>query len=223
MFQFFSIHLILLASVVGIVSCGSPKKAFDRVKHELPLDVIIVPGVPFDSAWSDIMRIRVLWSYHLYKEGLVKNIIYSGSAVYTPYIESRIMALYAKELGIPSENIFTEERAEHSVENVFYSYHMAKNLGFNKIGLATDPFQTIMVKSFIRKNKMEIRFIPTMFDTIHMHYPKVSVAINAAEAKVETFTSITARENYWKRLAGTFGHNIKYSAQEITNASMKFD
>jgi len=223
MFHFFSIHAILLTAIIGIASCGSTRKAYDRVEHELPFDAIIVPGVPFDSAWSDIMRLRVLWSYHLYNRGLVKNIIYTGSAVYSPYIESRIMATYAKNLGIPDENIFTEEQAEHSTENVFYSYYMAKDLGFEKVALATDPFQTAMVKSFIRKKKLDVSYIPTIFDTIHAYYNELDIDIDPTWAEVENFTSIVEREGYWKRLAGTMGKNLKYTPEEITDASMKYE
>ena len=87
------------------------------------------------------MRYRVLWSKFLIDKGYANNVIYSGSAVYSPFVESKIMALYGKELGIPEQNIFTEEKAEHSTENLFYSYEIAKQMGFIKIALATDPFQ----------------------------------------------------------------------------------
>ena len=70
---------------------------------------------------------------------MTKNIIFSGGAVYTKYTESAIMKLFAIEMGIPEENIFIEERAEHSTENVFYSYYIAKDLNFKKLAVASDP------------------------------------------------------------------------------------
>ena len=54
--------------------------------------------------------------------GMAKNVMFSGSAVYTPYYESKIMALYAEAIGIPKERIYIETEAEHSTENIFYSY-----------------------------------------------------------------------------------------------------
>ena len=88
-----------------------------------PFDVIIVPGIPFrDGEWDVIMKSRVLWSKKLYEEGAAKHIIYSGSAVYTPYIESEIMRKYALALGIPDSVIFLEKDAFHGVENLYYSY-----------------------------------------------------------------------------------------------------
>ena len=215
-------HLVIIL-IVGIASCGSTRTAFKKVEPQMPFDAIIVPGVPFDTAWSDIMRARVLWSYHLYNRGYTKNIIYSGSAVYSPYVESRIMAEYAKKLGIPGNNIFTEERAEHSTENVFYSYYMAKDLGFQNIAVATDPFQTKMVKSFAKKKKLDVAYVPAIFDTLHAYYDDAQVSIDPTWAEVENFVSLPDREGFWKRLSGTFGKNLKYRPEEITDASMKYD
>jgi len=215
-------HLVVIA-VISIASCGSTRTAFEKVKPQMPFDAVIVPGVPFDTAWSDVMRARVLWSYHLYNHGYTKNIIFSGSAVYSPYIESRIMAAYAKQLGIPEEHIFTEERAEHSTENVFYSYYMAQDLGFRNVALATDPFQTKMVKSFAKRKKLDVAYVPTIFDTLHAYYDDVQVSIDPTWAEVENFVSLPDREGFWKRLAGTFGKNLKYKPEEITDANMKFD
>lgn len=216
-------HLVI-AFIIGIASCGSTRTAFEKAKPEMPFDAVIVPGVPFDTAWSDIMRARVLWSYHLYTHGLTKNIIFSGSAVYSPYIEARIMAEYAKKLGIPSEHIFTEERAEHSTENVFYSYYMAKDLGFQNVALATDPFQTKMVKSFAKRKKLNIAYVPAIFDTIHAYYDDMDpIVIDPTKAEVEDFVSLPERENFWKRFAGTLGKNLKYRPEEITDATMKLN
>ncbi len=218
--RFLAFNLVVIA-IISIASCGSTRRAFEQAQSKMPFDAIIVPGVPFDTAWSDIMRLRVLWSYHLYNRGLAKNIIYSGSAVYTPYVESRIMAEYAKKLGIPAEHIFTEEQAEHSTENIFYSYYMGKSLGFENIAVATDPFQSKMVKSFAKRKKLDVTYVPTIFDTLHAYYPETNLTIDPTWAEIENFVSLPEREGFWKRLAGTMGKNLKYAPEEITDASMK--
>lgn len=187
----------------------------------MPFDAVIVPGVPYEDGWSTIMKARVLWSVYLYKNGYTKNIIYSGSAVYNPYIESRVMAAYAKELGVEPEHIFTEERAEHSTENVFYSYYMAKDLGFDNVALATDPFQTKMVRSFAKKKKLDLAFVPTIIDTLKHQVDTLQVQIDPSFAFVENFTPLPEREGFWKRFAGTMGKNLKYEPREITDAAMK--
>ncbi|MCK7537086.1 MAG: YdcF family protein [Marinilabiliales bacterium] len=131
--------------------------------------LIIVPGVPYnDPNMSKILLGRIYWSHYLYSKGIAKNIIYSGSAVYTPYVESVIMSLYAQKLGVPADFIYTETKAEHSVENVYYSYKIAEKLGFKKIALATDPFQSRMLKRLSKKFKVEIEYIPFTFDFLRL-------------------------------------------------------
>src|SRR5687768_612232 len=107
--------LFLLAGILLVSSCSffrpRPAKLYKRALKEQPYDVIIVPGVPFDGKeWSMAMKGRVIWASHLVKRGIAKNIIFSGSAVYTPYVEAKVMSLYAQELGVPAEKIFIEDR-----------------------------------------------------------------------------------------------------------------
>lgn len=221
--QFFRLHIyfILVAGIIAIASCRSTERAFINEKENMPFDAVIVPGVPYEDGWSTIMKARVLWSVYLYKNGYTKNIIYSGSAVYNPYIESRIMAAYAEKLGVEPEHIFTEERAEHSTENVFYSYYMAKDLGFDKVALATDPFQTKMVRSFAKQKKLELAFLPTIIDTLKQQVDTLDLQIDPSSAFVENFIPLPEREGFWKRFAGTMGKNLKYEPQQITDAAMK--
>ncbi|MGK7389892.1 MAG: YdcF family protein [Candidatus Cyclobacteriaceae bacterium M2_1C_046] len=173
-----------------------------------PYDAIIVPGYPFqDSTWHDVMKIRVYWSKYLFENGYTNNVIYSGSAVYTPFIESVIMREYGKALGIPKENIFVEMEAEHSTENLYYSVQLAENLGFKKIALATDPFQNSLLKRFAKKNDLNIDFLPIVFDTLK-HIPKPTPEINYSVAYVQDFEALPDKENFWKRFRGTLGGNI---------------
>jgi len=70
-------------------------------------NVVIVPGVPLeDSKWSSTMKGRIYRTNYLYDEGITKNILFPGSAVYTPYHEGEIMSLYAIELSVPPGHIF---------------------------------------------------------------------------------------------------------------------
>jgi hypothetical protein len=205
---------------LGINACSfstsKSRELFTASKNH-QFDIIIVPGVPFEGEnWSSTMKIRVFWSKYLYDQGIAKNEMYTGSAVYSPYCEAEIMALYGAELGIPNEHIFTETKAEHSTENVYYSYKKAKKLGFNKIALATDPFQAKMLRSFIEK-KMEanIALIPIVFDTLNAMTPSMyDPKIEYEKALVENFVSITEREGFWKRLKGTRGLNMDTTAYE---------
>lgn len=126
---------ILLITVAS--SCAFTKKQsrslYGDAKERAPYGAIIVPGVPFDGEnWSPTMKSRVLWSYYLYENGITENIIYSGGAVYTKYSEAKVMAEYGKALGIPASHIYLDTLAEHSSENVYYSYLVAKRNNLKK-------------------------------------------------------------------------------------------
>ena len=144
---FFTFCIFLSACVS--VNRG-PKKAFTQVSsNNLVFDAIIVPGVPYeDAALDSVMKARVIWAYVLYKNGITRNVIFSGSAVYSPYYEALIMGLYAKQLGIPAKSIYYDTQARHSTENVYYSYLLAKDKGFKKVALATDPFQSRLLTNY---------------------------------------------------------------------------
>src|SRR6185369_3322646 len=131
------LRLSFLYPVLTLFGCAfsgkTSKKLFNEASRK-QYDIIVVPGVPLENGkWSKTMKGRVYWSKFLYDKGIAKNIMYSGSAVYTPYYEAQVMGLYAVALGIPKENIFTETKAEHSTENIYYSYYKAKQLGFKTI------------------------------------------------------------------------------------------
>jgi uncharacterized SAM-binding protein YcdF (DUF218 family) len=210
---YFHLVLILVAVLVQCSFKRYAKKSYQAASKQIPFDVVIVPGVPFqDTATHIVYKARVLWAKHLYDSGFTKNIIFSGSAVYTPYIESRTMKLYAEALGVPSENIFTEEKAEHSTENVYYGWKMAKALGFKKIALATDPFQSGMLRSMLREHTPDMMSLPVQFEKINA-IDKVLPLINAATALVHPFVSLPNRVGFWERLRGTMGKRVKAEAK----------
>jgi uncharacterized SAM-binding protein YcdF (DUF218 family) len=206
---------IMLLFILSLQSCAllfapSSKKMYSQAIKNQPYDAIIVPGLPFEGKkWSDLMKARIYWAYYLYSNGIAKNVIFSGSAVYSPYIESEIMALYGKELGIKPENIFTEKKAQHSTENLYYSYQVAKEKGFEKIGLATDPYQGRFLYFFAKKKHIPVTFIPAQLDTL-IEMVKFDPAIDYEKAYVNNFVPLTEKESFFQRLRGTRGKNIVY-------------
>ena len=215
--KYFKTFIILLTYSLLLQSCmfssKTTKRLFEQSRGET-FDIIIVPGVPFENGkWSRTMKARVYWSKFLFDKGITKNVMYSGSAVYTPYYEAEIMSLYAQAIGIPKERIYVETKAEHSTENVYYSYKKAKLLGFQKIALASDPFQTKLLRRFARKRvSKDVRLIPFIIDTLKVIEPEMTdPAIDYQQAFKNDFISITKRENFWKRLHGTRGGNLDTS------------
>lgn len=215
----------VLTSLLFQLGCISfkkrPRRLFQEVvKQQQQFDVIIVPGVPFyHNTWDSTMKSRVIWSYVLYKHGYAKNIIYSGGAVYSPYYEAKIMGLYAQQLGVPAAHVFYDTLAEHSTENVFYSYELARKLGFKTIALATDPFQSSLLKFFTRKRfGTKITHLPFVTDSLYA-YNNINPVINPSSAICgDTFISITQRESFWKRMRGTLGKNIPWKNKKTRKA-----
>lgn len=210
MLRFITLNLLVFYIFLLCTSClkQAAVKSFRESKQNAPYDAIIVPGFPFkDSVWHDVMKIRVYWSHYLYENGYTKNVIYSGSAVYSPYVEGEIMKAYAMALGILAEHIYTENLAKHSTENLYYSYQLAKNQGFEKIALATDPYQNLLLKRFAKKNDMDVDFIPIVFDTLKQ-IEKINPPIDPAIAFVDNFVALPEKVGFFKRLRGTMGYDI---------------
>lgn len=173
-------------------------------------DAVIVPGVPFLEPKLDrTMQMRVLWAVHLYKKGKTKKIIMSGSSVYSPYVEAQIMKLYAIEFGVPEEDIIIEDKAQHSTENVWYSYQLAKKLGFKNIALSTDPFQTRMTYRFGKRRIKDLKYLPVLFDTLKT-LPREIPTINYLPYKIENFVPITETQGFLYRFRGTMGKHINF-------------
>ncbi len=210
-YSLIGIFFLLPAFFSSCAFSSKTSRNYYESSKEKEYDVVVVPGVPFENGeWSKIMKARVYWSKYLYDQGIAKNIMYSGSAVYSPYNEAEIMALYASALGIPDTNIYTENMAEHSTENIYYSYKKAKKLGFENIALASDPFQSKMLKNYIRKIvSPEIDLIPINFDTLKSMEPiMTNPKIDYQSLYVKEFVPLTERESFRERFRGTRGLSV---------------
>lgn len=192
-----------------------PEKCFPIAYKKGPYDVIIVPGFPSDSGKiNGILAERLNWANFLYKNGYTKRIIFSGSAVYTPYVEAEIMRLYAMQLGIKSEDIFVETKAEHTTENLYYSCRMAEELGFKTIAFATQPAQSSFMKPFKRKFKLKVDMLPVLTDSIKK-FSYTFDSINISKLFIKDFVSIEKKEGLIKRLNGTRGQTVKKEMRRV--------
>ncbi|MFL5765545.1 MAG: YdcF family protein [Bacteroidia bacterium] len=182
-------------------------KSVEKIK---PIDVIIVPGLPlYGGKWDTLLKARIIWSGFLYKKGIASKILYSGNAVYTPWKEGPSMALYAVQLGIKNEHILIDTIAEHSTENLYYGYQLAKAQGCKTIAVATDPFQCAMLQKFAKKNfKEEIYFLPIIYDSIRSQM-NIDLSIDTTATRSINFVSLEQRQGYHERLNGTRGRHIK--------------
>jgi uncharacterized SAM-binding protein YcdF (DUF218 family) len=209
--------LLMIISLMAVSCIYHPKESKEQINepHERKFDAVIVPGYPFsDGKWNRIMKGRIYWAKFLYDKGITDNIIFSGGAVYTPYIEAEIMAMYAEEIGIDRRHIFTETMAQHSTENVYYSYKKARKLGFSKIALASDPFQTRMLRGFIRKKlNDDVHILPFIPDTLKLLEPvMIDPEIDYNRAYVSNFRTLKQKQSWLERFRGTLGLQIDTTA-----------
>lgn len=192
-----------------------------KEKKVFKYDVIIVPGVPYqDPSMKIVLKARILWAKYLYDMKIAENIIFSGSSVYTPYVESKVMGIYADSLGVPPSHIFCETLAEHSTENIYYSVLMARQHGFKNIAVATDQYQAVILNRFIKKNCPEVKILPIDYDKIDLIMAPWP-AIDASSAYVSDFVSLTQREDRGERFRGTLGKNVSFSQNDSTYENSK--
>lgn len=211
------IRFILFTSIFYFNACAfvnrryytDPVVYFEKAQRQAPYDAVIVPGFPhIKDSMTVVVQNRVIWAWYLYSKGMVKNVIFSGGAVYSPYKEAEIMALYAIQLGIPREHVFIEIQAEHSTENLYYSYKIAEQNGFNRVAVATDATQSSFMYSINNHRfKIPVDFIPIVNDTLKQ-LPRIKPDINQDTALVADFVSIIDRQSLWKRLRGTRGVKV---------------
>jgi uncharacterized SAM-binding protein YcdF (DUF218 family) len=200
----------LTALSLLVCSCASPPQSYYKAVAHSPYDVIIVPGIPYQGQdWaSNVMKSRVLWAFFLYSRGIARNVIFSGNANYSPYVEGKIMAIHAIALGLPEAHVFCETKAEHSTENLVYSYWMAQKMGFEKIAVATDPFQSNTLKTYAWDLGLRVTFIPVINDSVSSFPVDPLFHVDPSPAFVKDFISLPERDNPLKRVLGTMGLEI---------------
>lgn len=210
---YFHVFVLLVGLGFGVDMYYTNQKLQRVGEQGIPYEAIVVPGVPYYGVEiSDLMRMRVLWACHLYQSGATENLIFSGSAVYSPYIEGEVMAAYAEKLGVPKHAIFIEPQAEHSTENIYYAYKMAKNTGFENIAITTDPVQSYFLKFFVNKHDIQINFLPFEFGMDSIFDVDLS-EMQIDVSPQDPFIALPEREGFLKRFRGTLGKHIPRNAE----------
>ena len=180
--------IILVAKASSVLLRQTMATIYSESMQLAPFDVVIVPGIPYDSANPNIMlKARMFWAKNLFEKVHTRHIIFSGNAVHSPYIDGQCLKITADSLGIPTARTYVELRALHGTENIDLGIAMAKQLGFKNIAIATDPFQTAYLKYYEKKNNAP--YLPMPVDSIKA-YDKSLPAINTCELKVENFVPL---------------------------------
>lgn len=196
----FSVGIILIGSLSACNFKSVVNHMYAQYIVKAPYDVIIVPGMGFDTATQQTsgFNTRIVWAKTLYDRGVAKNIIFSGAACYSPYVEGKVMKMIAEKIGVPAQNIYCETQAQHGKENVYFGWLMARKLGFKKIALATDAYQALYLKSFVEKNLPDMGILPVAIDSLRYFSPPVP-QVDASTAMVKDFIPLTKRQSFWSR------------------------
>ncbi|HLP51558.1 MAG TPA: YdcF family protein [Chitinophagales bacterium] len=209
--------LLIIAVVIGAIMYAlqwNVKRitvnTYNRYVADAPYDVIIVPGLPYDTGKQNILlKVRMLWAKSLYDKGIAKNIIFSGGAVHSCWVEATIMKVIADSMGIPSDHTFAEVKAEHSNENVYYGYKLAQKLGFKKIALATDQFQNLFLLRFIKKKLHGMALLPVVVDSFPVYDKMELPHIDATCAYVDGFVPLNQRKSRYERYKEAMDDEVK--------------
>lgn len=210
---------ISIALLVVLNSCIVNKIAYRQeniVYKNQVFDAVIVPGFPyFENSNNEILKMRILWANQLYLSGKTKHIVFTGSAVSTHYNEAMVMKKIAVELGIPDSVIYTEKKAEHSTENIYFAMQVCEKNNFTKVALATDIAQTSFLKNYIDKFFPYIARLPINYSRIDMR--KDISHVNVEDCKVENFVSLKNRKTKEQISYASKGNNIDTTGYYIMN------
>ncbi len=137
--KFFAIGLLCAFAAAGLAASGCAYHfTIEHPPHE-PFDAIIIPGCPSedDGAPSRCQLGQAGNAAVLWRDGWTRNFIVSGGAVHTPYVEAEAIARLMTALGVPAARIVLERDALHSDENVYYSLLLARQLGYDRLAVAS--------------------------------------------------------------------------------------
>lgn len=208
----------LIISLLAIALLGMSFSNVQAKDAGKTYDAIIIPGFPFDpdGKMSAVYRMRLAWAYELYQQGRAGHIILSGGAVHTPYVEADIFALYLMKMGIPAEALILERKAEHSMENVFYSMEIAEKYGFESVAVATDMWQSGMIQMIANvhgHDLSKVDFVPARFSIVNRYWKSFEFDIDHELAYREEFIPLVERKDKETRKQGTKGNLWKPSEQ----------
>ena len=75
----------------------------------------------------------------------------------------------------------------------------------------------------MKAENLDVQLVPANFDTVKTLYSNIKISIDPTWAKVEQFTALPERESFWKRLRGTMGKNLKFTPEEISDSTMRYE
>jgi hypothetical protein len=114
---------------------------------------VLVAGFPpnADGSLHPMQRMRVEAGVAAYRNHACDRLIVSGAAAHNEHVEAKIMAAFARELGIPDDHLIIEDQALNTWQNVSCSLPFLEN--HDRIFVASDTLHVHRAKRYICRQK----------------------------------------------------------------------
>jgi uncharacterized SAM-binding protein YcdF (DUF218 family) len=115
--------------------------AYASLSDSEPADAAIVMGAAvWGSRPSPVFAERINHGIHLYQEGRVRAIIFTGGlGIGDRLSEAEAAKAYAVARGVPAEDIYVETVSTVTYENVAQAAQIVEQQGFSRVLVVSDP------------------------------------------------------------------------------------
>ena len=135
---------------------------FGKTDYRRPADIAVVLGarVYADGRPSDALADRVRTGCQLYREGLVKTLLFSGGPGDGPVHETEAMKRMALQLGVPAEDILVDEAGVNTQATVRNSEAIFSRLHAKRILVVSHFYHLPRVKMAYHRAGWEVYTVP---------------------------------------------------------------
>ena len=104
-------------------------------------DTILVLGTPSlpDGSPSLEQSARVMEGVREFRAGVAPHIIMTGGPAHNQFVEAHTMAEMAARQGVPRSDLTEEDRAQNTIQNIFYSSILMQQHGWKSAEVVSSP------------------------------------------------------------------------------------
>jgi uncharacterized SAM-binding protein YcdF (DUF218 family) len=130
--------LVIIAIVIAALVYRSIPTQNTTLTH---FDAIIVLGTPANPVGtpSPEQRERTLEGVREFKAGIAPHLILTRGPAHNQFVEAQVMAALAIAQGVPSTAVFDEDRAQNTVQNIFYSDRIMQSQHWTSAEVISSP------------------------------------------------------------------------------------
>lgn len=135
-----------------------------------PADAVVVfaGGVGESGRPEQGYEERVQYAVELYREGLVRHLVFSSGYTYAVR-EAEVMRALAVALGVPPEAMFLETQSRNTYDNVVYTSRILRERGWRSALVVSSPYHMRRVAMVYRKvaPDLAVRLTPIPFSRFY--------------------------------------------------------